>query len=152
MADTPPQFPLHDAAHAADAAEVKRLIESGQDVKERSSFNGMSLLAIHHTCFARGVDQDQQVETVQALLDAWPESIEMGDPDMEITPLNFAASNGNPKLCLLLIGAGANIKTENCMGDTPMAGASNYKRDNPQNREAADEVLKILEEAAKPPS
>ena len=146
------QFPLHAAAQAANAAEVKRLIESGRDVQERSDFNGMRLLAIHHACFARDVDQDQQVETVQALLDAWPESVEMGDPDMEITPLSFAASNGNPKVCLLLVGAGANIKTANCMGDTPMKGAQDFKRDNPDKSEAADEVIKILEEAAKPPS
>lgn len=103
-------------------------------------------------CFARDVDQDQQVTTVQALLDAWPESVEMGDPDMEITPLSFAASKGNPKVCLLLVGAGANIKTANCMGDTPMKGAQDFKRDNPDKSEAADEVIKILEEAAKPPS
>ena len=144
-----PQFPLHEAAQAADAAKIKQLIESGQDVKERSSFNGMRLLAIHHACFARGLDQDKQVETVQALLLAWPESIDMGDQDMGITPLNFAASNGNPKVCELLLGAGANIAIANCMGGTPIQGARDYKRDNPENSEAADEVIKILEAASK---
>jgi len=93
------KIPIHYAVMAKSTEFCKVLIDSyPESVKVEALFNG--LLPIHEAC--RYGDRVDTVDTIQYLLEIYPESIEATD-DEGLTPMHKAAWNGKAKTIELLL-------------------------------------------------
>ncbi len=102
--------PIHDAAGAGNAEEVRRLIAEGSDVNEFDRVTGTPL----HAAAVKG-----QLEVAEVLV---AEGAAIDDPAgiLRATPLHMAALGGNPDLVALLLAEGADVNARDGTLDTPL--------------------------------
>jgi len=120
--------PLHGACHRGSSAEVKQLLEAGEDVNEHSKSGMTPLMCVCKTIGPKEGD-DQLLEL---LLDgnADPNAVDiMGDTALHVAsasldPKNPLLPSGFDKLVAKLVERGANVNALNKLGQSALHRAA----------------------------
>jgi ankyrin repeat protein len=101
--------PIHDAAKAGDAAQVKALLDAGTPVDEKDALDKTAL---------NWASENNHTEVVQVLV-ANGADVNTGD-FMGQTPLYWATTLGNDGIVEILITAGADVNQQDSQGTRPL--------------------------------
>jgi len=129
--------PLVFAAGEGDIDEVRRLLDAGHDVMERTAAGETPL----HVSGIRGAP-----EVVEALLlaGADPDARTNGGPFLKMTPLHWMTHGGHVDGMRLLLEHGANPNLQNVRGETPVDVAARMAPHGGQ-----EELILLIEHGGK---
>ncbi len=110
--------PLLIAAHEGEAAEVKKLLEKGSNIKVTASYKHVNGWTALH--FAAQEGHEKIIE----LLIAKGADINQKDKVQQRTPLHLASAQGMTKAVNMLIAKGADVNVKDKGGNTALGLAS----------------------------